>query len=136
MAMTNYQKGSRFENDVRAELEEHGYECVRAAGSAGSTKIDLVAFKTGQTLMIQCKSGKKSISGAEWNKLREVAALVGAIPLLVEKVQGQPQYWELTGVHEGKRLPPKAPWSPDFVATMHWVCRRCGSRHACGGATS
>ena len=79
--MTEYDKGRRFEWKTRDDLTPNGYEVLRAAGSKGGTKIDLVAMKPGQLLFIQCKENGK-LGPAEWNRVYEVAGWVGAIPLL------------------------------------------------------
>jgi len=79
--VTQYATGTRFERKTRDDLRPNGYSVIRAAGSKGDSKIDLVAIKPGQLLFIQCKSDGK-ISPAEWDRLWEVAGWVGAIPLL------------------------------------------------------
>lgn len=82
--MTSYRRGRKFEWDVRDDLADNGYAVVRAAGSKGDTKVDLVAFKPGQQLLVQCK-GSGRCDPAEWDRLYEVAGWVGAVPLLAEK---------------------------------------------------
>lgn len=77
----HYATGTRFEHKTRDALIVNGYEVMRAAGSKGSTKVDLIAVKPGQLLFIQCKSNGK-IAPAEWDRVVEVSAWVGAIPLL------------------------------------------------------
>lgn len=79
--MTAYATGTRFEHKVRDHLTGNGYEVIRAAGSKGASKVDLVAFKPGQLLFIQCKRGGV-LSPGEWDRIVEVAGWVGAIPLL------------------------------------------------------
>jgi hypothetical protein len=81
--VSHYEKGVRFERKTRTDLAENGYEVIRAAGSKGSTKIDLLAMKPGQQLLIQCKESG-DISPAEWNRIVEVAGWYPgiAIPLL------------------------------------------------------
>src|SRR5690606_18497279 len=52
--VTRYAGGADFEREVRAALVADGYELVvRSAGS--KTKVDLVAIKAGQVLIVQCK---------------------------------------------------------------------------------
>lgn len=77
--MTNYAAGTRFEHRVRDHLRENGYEVVRSAGS--KTKIDLIAFKPSQLLLIQCKRNG-TLPPAEWDALHTVAGWVEAIPVL------------------------------------------------------
>ncbi len=82
--MTQYSKGRSFENYVKAKLEREGWWVCRSAGSKG--KADLVAIRCanpftvkGQTYfpaavqLIQCKSGKKKIAGAEKQELIDLA---------------------------------------------------------------
>lgn len=79
--MSHYAAGTRFEHKVRDHLIANGYEIMRAAGSKGSTKIDLIAIKPGELLLIQCKR-TGLIGPAEWNRVFEVAGWVGAVPLV------------------------------------------------------
>lgn len=79
--MTAYGTGRRFEWKVRDHLAENGFEVIRAAGSKGGSKIDLLALKPGQAVFVQCKSDGK-IGPAEWDRLVEVAGWVGAVPVL------------------------------------------------------
>lgn len=100
--MSHYAKGTRFEHKVRDDLIENGYLVVRAAGSKGGTKADLVAFKPGQLLLIQCKTDGK-LPAVEWNRILEVAGWVGGVPLLaMNGVQGR-------GVLYRRLLGPKIP---------------------------
>jgi hypothetical protein len=79
--MSHYAQGTRFEHKVRDDLAANGYEVVRAAGSKGSSKIDLLAIKPGQMLFIQCK--RTGVIGPdEWNRVHEVAGWVSALPVL------------------------------------------------------
>jgi hypothetical protein len=85
----HYAAGTRFEHKVMDDLVSRGWVCLRAAGSKGSTKIDVIAFKPGfPQLMIQCKTSG-TISKAEWDRIYEVAGWYGtqyhprpAIPVL------------------------------------------------------
>lgn len=78
--MTNYAAGTRFEHRVRDHLTANGYQVVRSAGS--KTKIDLIALKPGQVLLIQCKRNG-ALPPAEWNALVTLAAVLpGLIPVL------------------------------------------------------
>jgi Holliday junction resolvase len=79
--MTHYADGTRFEHKVRDDLTTNGYEVIRAAGSKGGSKADLVALKPGQLLFVQCKRSG-TLPPAEWNRLVEVAGWVGAVPVL------------------------------------------------------
>lgn len=77
--MTQYNDGRRFEYRVRDALREDGYEVLRSAGS--KTKIDLVAMKPGQIIFVQCKVNGLC-SPAERSKLRDLAGMVGALPIV------------------------------------------------------
>jgi Holliday junction resolvase len=77
----HYAAGARTEHKVRDLLESEGYECVRTAGSKGA--LDLLAVKPGEVLMVQVKrSGVLSPAG--WNRLYDLAAMAGAIPILAD----------------------------------------------------
>lgn len=115
---SHYAHGATFERMVRHSLEEDGYSVIRSAGSKGDSKIDLVAFKPGQILMIQAK-----LNGlcppAERARLREVSRWVGALPIVAYRVkEGRAAatigYRLLTG--DG----PKAfvSWAPDGLAEI------------------
>lgn len=79
--MTAYATGRRFEGKVRNHLRDNGYTVIRAAGSKGDSKVDLVALKPGQALFIQCKADG-ALPPAEWDRLFDVAGWVGALPVL------------------------------------------------------
>jgi Holliday junction resolvase len=79
--VSHYAQGTRFEHKVRDDLAENGYSVIRAAGSKGDAKIDLIALKPGQLLLVQCKR-TGSIGPDEWDRVFEVACWVGAVPLL------------------------------------------------------
>lgn len=100
--MTGYAVGTRFERKVSGHLETNGYVMLRAAGSKGGTKADLLAFKPGQLLMVQCKLDGK-LPAVEWDRLVEVAGWVSAVPLLASNgPRGR-------GVSYMKLLGPKRP---------------------------
>lgn len=79
--MTGYDVGRRFEWKTSDDLAANGYDVVRAAGSKGSTKVDLAAFKPGELLLVQCKLDG-TLGPDEWDRLVEVAGWVGAAPIL------------------------------------------------------
>lgn len=79
--MSHYRTGREFEWRVRDDLAANGYEVVRAAGSKGGTKADLLAFKPGQLLLVQCKR-RGVLPPIEWNRLVEVAGWVQGIAIL------------------------------------------------------
>ena len=94
--MTAYSGGRQFEWKCRDNLRSEGYEVIRSAGS--KSKVDLMALKLGQLLLVQCKRDG-TIGPTEWNRLVELAGWVGAIPILaVNGPRGYGvDYWRLTG---------------------------------------
>ena len=78
---SHYGTGRRFEWKTRDDLAANGYEVLRAAGSKGSSKVDLVAMKPGQLLFVQCKA-TGTLPPDEWDRLVEVSGWVGAVPVL------------------------------------------------------
>ena len=84
--MTQYSRGSDFERSAMRALEADGYFVVRSAGSKGAA--DLVALKSGQALLVQCK-----LNGvcppAERADLIRLAQTVGALPIVAHKVKGK-----------------------------------------------
>lgn len=116
--MTAYATGTRFEHKVRTHLRDNGYTVIRAAGSKGDSKVDLVALKPGQALFVQCKADG-ALPPAEWDRLYEVAGWVGALPLLASNgPRGQgPQYTRLLAPKQrGARSQPVVPFVIDQVA--------------------
>jgi len=53
----NYRKGLRFEHEVRDWLTDRGWVVIRSAGS--KTAVDLVGIRNNQTILVQCKYGRK-----------------------------------------------------------------------------
>ena len=105
--MTNYARGRRLEWDVQHDLEEAGYETIRAASSKGIA--DVIGFKPGQTVFVQAKTNG-TIPPAERVALLRLAAMVpGALALVASRprvtyrrlVGPGPKDWE--------------PWSPDEI---------------------
>lgn len=105
--MSRYDTGRFVEHRNREHLEADGYVVMRAAGSKG--KVDLTARKPRQLLDVQCKGLNVRLTGADWDRLRELAAWVGAVPILGTRdtVHGCQEFhssakcgtvlWELTG---------------------------------------
>lgn len=107
-----YQRGTAFERKVSDFLAELGMAVVRAAGSKGAGKMDLVAFAPdGRVLIVQCKITGE-IGPGEWNRLYEVAGWSPAgergwlsdhdpvVPLVAMR---------------GDRAKPGQPWTPRFM---------------------
>lgn len=97
--MSHYANGRSFEYRVMEDLSVSGWVSVRAAGSKGSSKADIVSFHpTGAIMMIQCKTNG-IISAEEWNRLYEVAGWnERATAIIAERPKrGVIAYWEITG---------------------------------------
>lgn len=75
MANAKYIKGSTFERAVAIFLRERiNAAVVKAAGSKGEAKADLVAFvPDGRVLLIQCKATDPKLGPDEWNALYRVS---------------------------------------------------------------
>lgn len=113
--MAQYHRGRAFEHAVRKALVGDGYDVIRSAGS--KTKIDLVAFKTGQVLFVQCKLDGHCSPAERFDLLRVSALLPNyAIPLIAWKRPGVSQhyFWRLTGTQHDQR----EPWTPDSLAEV------------------
>lgn len=94
--MSHYAKGRRYEWKVRDHLAEAGFTVIRAAGSKGDSKIDLIALHPdGRVLFVQCKMDGKALPPGEWNRLMEVAGWSGALPIAAMGVKLE--LWLLTG---------------------------------------
>ena len=80
--MTNYDRGRRFEWAVRDHLTAEGYDVIRSAGS--KSKVDLVALKPGQTLLVQCKRNGKCPPGERVALLRLASYSTTSVPIVAE----------------------------------------------------
>ena len=110
--MTAYEAGRRFEYKTINDLEARGFVIVRAAGSAGSGKVDIIAVSPVAHLWIQCKRNGVIIPG-EWNRLRECALWAGAVPILASNgVHGR-------GVVYEHLIADKVPYSRTRPATLY-----------------
>lgn len=110
---TNYNRGRTFEWKVRDALTADGYTVIRSAGS--KTKADLICFKPGQVLLIQCKRHGGALPPAERHELLRLAALLPGVALPVMAYQPAPRrpiaYAVLTGPGPRERRA----WVPDQV---------------------
>jgi Holliday junction resolvase len=118
--MTHYATGRRFEWKCRDDLFDNGYEVIRAAGSKGGSKVDLIALKPGQLLFVQCKA-TGTLPPGEWDRLVEVSGWVGAVPLLAANgPRGRGVvYTQLLGVkRRGCRTQPCQPFRLDEIVEV------------------
>jgi Holliday junction resolvase len=120
MVNNEYRRGDTFEKRVMAELTADGYACWQTRGS--KSPADIVAIKPGETLLVQAKSGRTRPSHAEWNALHDLAARVGAVPLVATRHADGPhgamvtEYVHLIGAHwlHAHEWPSER-WYPDRV---------------------
>lgn len=109
--MTRYDEGRRFEYKTIHDLEGRGFVTVRAAGSAGSGKVDIIAVSPVAHLWIQCKRNAQ-IGPEEWNRIRLCAGWAGAVPILASNgVHGR-------GVVYEHLIADKVPYSRTRPATL------------------
>ena len=106
--MTRYEGGRAFEYEVRRALEADGYWCIRAAGSKG--KVDIVAVKDGQVLMVQVKRDGRC-PPAERAEVARIAALLPGVGIPLIAARPGVTYRRITG--PGPR--DWEPWTPDYA---------------------
>ena len=111
-----YEAGRRFEYKVRDHLEGLGYVVMRAAGSKGDLKADLIALHPiGPMLLVQCKRSGK-ITGKEWDRLYEISEWHAAcVPLVASNgPNGRGvEYTRITGERvRYARTQPCQPYTP------------------------
>jgi Holliday junction resolvase len=108
---TGYRLGRDLEYRVKQLLELDGYWVMRAAASKGTA--DLAAIKPGQVLLVQCKRSG-ALPPAEWNELYDLAARLGAVPLMARRGARGTQLLRLTARKDGtRRRQPMEPFSTD-----------------------
>jgi len=73
--MSRYAKGRRLEYKVRDLFRSRGYVVIRAAQSK---PIDLICLKGGRILLVECKSGKSTLSKSRRTELLKLAEASGA----------------------------------------------------------
>lgn len=112
---TMYRFGRAFEYRVRDALRELGYFVLRSPQS--KSPLDLVAIRRGAVIFVQCKrNGDLGVDG--WNDLFNLAASVGAVPLLAETgtTRGHILYWRLLERKDGRKRPqPRGAFLPEHA---------------------
>ncbi len=88
LARARRKRGIRFERRVKSFLEDHGWFCIRAAGSK---PIDIVAWKDNIIWLIECKTGRAS-SAKETEKivntlLTASEPLQNAVPVVARNIK-------------------------------------------------
>jgi len=99
---TKYRIGRAFEYRCRDHLKTLGYFVLRSPASR--SPVDVVAYAHGTMLMVQCKR-HGAIGVADWNAIFDLAASVGAKPILAVMHQSQRgiSYFQMTGRKDGSR---------------------------------
>ena len=82
MPNPRYRKGVDLERRVIRDLTQHGYDCIRAAGSHGA--FDVLACKTGQALVINVKWDRARVTPAERQTLTMLAQRHGWTPVIAD----------------------------------------------------
>jgi Holliday junction resolvase len=80
--MSKYAKGRRLEYRVRNLFRSKGYVVIRAAQSK---PVDLVCLKGGRILLVECKSGKATLSRSQRAELMGLAKISGAVLVLAKR---------------------------------------------------
>lgn len=125
----HYAKGTRFERKTRDDLEKRGYLVIRAAGSKGAAKVDLVAFRPGWPMMlIQCKTSG-AISKVEWDQLFRVSTWYAGATVAILASNGPNghgcTYEQITGERiRYARIQPCQPYDPGTAADVARVVFR------------
>ena len=105
--MTHYRRGADFERTVKHLLEDHGYDCIRSAGSR--SPVDVIAFKPGQVVMVQAKLDGRC-SPAERAELLRVVGIIHAVPVIAYRVPRRGVHFRrLVGLDAGSWQQ----WTPD-----------------------
>jgi hypothetical protein len=129
MANVHYRAGTSFERKVSEYLAEHEMAVVRAAGSKGAGKMDLVAFAPdGRVLIIQCKATGK-ISPGEWNRLVEVSRF--GYWRWIDDLSTDPADWPvvpLVAMRSPTRAKPGAGWAPRLMRLADYKIPRSRTR--------
>jgi Holliday junction resolvase len=87
-----YDAGYRFERRVRQYLQEAGWLVIRSGGSR--SPVDLVAFRGGEILFVQCKVGG-AYGLTERTHLARVAHEVGVRAILAFRIERRIKWGEV-----------------------------------------
>lgn len=116
---TEYDQGNYYERKTAELLRGDGYETWQARGSKGCA--DLIALKPREIVLVQVKSGTKSISHKTFNDLYSLGNRLGAQPIVAEwkdepRTNGRVLHWRrITGPHlPNSRDWPTRAWNPDW----------------------
>jgi Holliday junction resolvase len=105
--MTRYDKGSFYERQLKAMLEQKGFFVVRAAGSgvAGDAP-DLIVLRSGKKFGVECKAWKESlfldkptvVAYREWEKTTGMP-----VYLAWKKPRKEWRFFSMVALRETKR---------------------------------
>ena len=93
--MTNYTRGRQFEYRTKKKLEAEGWVVFRSAGS--HSPADLIALRTGEVMLVQCKGYEGKVAHVEREKLLLLANELGVRAVLAQKQGRKLVMEELTG---------------------------------------
>lgn len=94
--LSSYSDGRRTEWAVIQHLSDHGYQCIRAAGSKGAA--DIAGFRAGEAVFVSVKRTDPLISPAERVALLDLARTIDGHALVATKPLRQPlAFRRLTG---------------------------------------
>jgi Holliday junction resolvase len=91
--MTSYSKGRAFEYRVRRHLEGKGWVVFRTAGS--HSPADLIALRTGEVWLVQCKATSGYMTPVERQKFTTLANELGVMAVAVCKAGKKLVYCQL-----------------------------------------
>ncbi len=126
MPNRNYEKGVRFERKIMEHLAGSeddpglGYLVMRAAGSKGHTKIDIVAFHPELPIMLIQAKEDGNITATEWNRILEVAGWYDGAAVPVVAVNGL----KGRGVRYYRLLGERVPYARTQPCRTYFPC--CG----------
>ncbi len=119
-----YRKGAAYENEVKKELERHGYVVVRTAGSHSETDLwaSKVWFCNGRSytilLFVQCKIGNY-IRPSEKLALKEKARKAGAFAILAGKNRDSKTVYTCFTWFGELNFDPELTFSSEVEASIH-----------------
>lgn len=117
--MSGYARGAHLERQVADTLAADGYTIILRSAGLSHGLVDVIAWKTGQWALIQCKTGGR-LDTEPWNGLYTLARTCSALPILAYRTRprGPIGYLELVGLKTGVRgvRPPGRLWTPDLIA--------------------
>jgi len=96
---SRYEKGRLLEYAVKRKLKAVGYTVFRCAGSK---PCDLMALKPGESLLVECKTGRNPyVSQEALNRLKMLSQEIGATPVLaVRKAHRSIRFYRINAALE------------------------------------